>query len=199
MGTPRMCPARPCSARWCFLRNPDPAGDLINERSLFLSQTFHIFVDLCQNQGKILYIQKSSGHLWNESHKIFLGFYHIGAWFSPTFASHKFHVPLAEKWCWVMGWSQVTPLLWPNHSGCRLPPIVLVLKSFFPLWFTPPSLSWDERLELKANLQTSEEIFGPWSSAYLVRIFWLSRLQPATSMATIHISLLRFQQTNLDI
>ena len=27
----------------------------------------------------------------------YLGFYHIGGWFSPTFASHKFHVPLAEK------------------------------------------------------------------------------------------------------
>lgn len=67
--------------------------------------------------------------------------------------------------------------------------LILVLKSLLLMggtWF-PPSLSWDDRLELRANLQKSEEIFGPWSSAifgrwhgiFLVRIFW--NVAPPTS------------------
>lgn len=110
MGTPRMCPARPCSARGCFFRKPYPSRSMINlsMKDLYfwvISSTYSsIFA-----KTKARFFAFKNLQATNELKVTkYLGFYHIGGWFSPTFASQKFHVPLAEKWCWVMGWSQVT-------------------------------------------------------------------------------------------
>ena len=119
-GTPRMCPARPCQ-HWSM---KDLYFWVISSTysSIFAKTKARFFTFKNLQATNELKVTK------------YLGFYHIGGWFSPTFASHKFHVPLAEK----MMLGEITPLLWPNHSGCWLPPIILVLKSFFSLWFNPP-------------------------------------------------------------